>query len=237
MISELLKNSLPLYDLILPVSKKKVKFRPMTVKDEKILLLAQNTKSSVEIANAVIQIIERCFDIKSPQTLPIADIEKAFLELRAKSMGEQVSFLLRIDENKKINLTVNLNEFAIEGEPVDSHSIKINNDMVLILKSPDFSSICEKPYDDEIQIYKVLFKNCFKELQTKENTYKPEDVQDDDLFQFYDYMTSEQLNEFKKFIQKIPRFKKTIEYDDGEGNKKSITLMGIDSFFAYASAT
>jgi len=236
MISELLKKSLPSYEVILPISKKKVKIRPMTVKEEKILLIAQSTKSSTEAARAIIQVVENCADIKAPEKLPIADVEKLFLEIRAKSIGENLSFVIKDDDQRKVQISVNIEDFAVEGEISEKHSIAINDTMVLILKTPDFSSLSEVPYETD-DILKTVFKNSFFELQTTDNTYGILDVQQDDLDNFYDYMTPEQLKEFQKFVDKIPRLKKTIEYDDSNGNKKTMTLMGIDCFFAYASAT
>lgn len=236
MISELLKNSFPSYEVFLPVSKKKAKFRPMTVREEKILLLAQSTKSSVEAAKSIVQVIGNCFDIKFPEKLPIADVEKAFLALRSKSIGEKITFIIKSDEEKKIEISVDIENFELEGNPEETYKIKLNDEMVLILKNPNFASLCDSPYENE-EILKSMFKNCFLELQTVDNTYKKEDVEDNDLYQFYDYMTQEQLNQFKKFIENIPRLKKTIEYEDENGNKKPLTLVGIDSFFAFASAT
>lgn len=235
MISELLKNSFPSYDVILPVSKKKVKFRPMTVREEKILLLAQSTKSSVEAAKAILQVVTNCFDIKFPEKLAIADMEKAFLALRSKSIGEKITFIIKSDNDKKIEISVDIESFELEGNSDDIHKIKLNDEMMLVLRNPDFSSLCDSTDENE-EILKNMFKNCFYELQTADNTYKKEDVEDGDLFQFYDYMTQDQLNQFIKFVENIPRLKKTIKYDDLE-NKKTMTLVGIDCFFAFASAT
>lgn len=235
MISELLKNSLPEYEITLPVSNKKHKYRPMTVKEEKILLLAQDSKSLKEMARATAKILKNCFDIKNPEKLSIADAEMAFLELRAKSMGEKVNFSIKTDSGK-IPITLDITTFEVNDISNKSHKIKINEEMILMLKDPEFAYLCEID-EKESDIMKSLFKYCFVELQTKENVYKKDDVSDKDLSDFFDYMTTEQVNQFYDFVKKIPRMKKTIDYLDGSGEKKSITMMGIDSFFVYASAT
>jgi hypothetical protein len=235
MISELLKNSLPEYEITLPVSNKKHKYRPMTVKEEKILLLAQDSKSLKEMANATVKILKNCFDIKNPEKLSIADAEKAFLELRAKSMGETVNFSIKT-ETGKIPISLDITTFQVSNIGNKTHKIKINEEMMLVLKDPEFAYLCEIE-ENEQDIMKSLFRYCFVELQTKTNVYAKNDVNEKDLDDFFDYMTSEQVNQFYEFVKKIPRMKKTIDYATESGENKSITLMGIDSFFVYASAT
>lgn len=229
MISELLKNSLPEYEITLPVSNKTHKYRPMTVREEKILLLAQDSKSVKEMSRAAVKIIKNCFDIKNPEKLPIADVEKAFLELRAKSMGEKVNFSFKT-ENGKIPISLDVTTFEISKNSNKSYDLKLNDDMVLVLKDPEFGYLCQLD-EKESDIMKNIFKYCFVELQTKTNVYAKNDVTEKDLEDFFDYMTSDQINQFYDFVKKIPRMKKTIEYIDDNGEKKTITLMGIDSFF------
>lgn len=235
MISELLKNSLPQYEAMLPESKLKCKFRPMTVKEEKILLLAQQSDNIKEIANAVSIIIKNCFDIKNPEKLSIADVEKAFLELRSKSIGEKLSFFLKT-ENDNIPLEIDVRTFDYEENPNKTNKIKLNDDMVLVLKEPEFQYLMETA-GNESDSLKNVFKYCFSELQTSSNVYKKADVSAEDLSIFYDYMTREQLDKFYEFVEKIPRMVKTIEYTKKDGTKDKLTLRGIESFFVFASAT
>lgn len=235
MISELLKNSLPTYEITLPLSKKKHRFRPMTVKEEKILLLAQDTKSMKEMANAMCQIIKNCFDIKNPEKLPIADVEKAFLELRAKSAGEKVNFFLKTDKNK-IPIILDVTQFELNNFSQEKYEIKINEDMLLIVKYPEFKYLCDMDEHEQDSL-KDLFKYCFYELQTKTNVYKKDDVPLEEIDTFFDYMTTNHINLFYDFVKNIPRIKKTIEYVNDEKENKTFTITGIDSFFVYASAT
>lgn len=228
MISELLKQSLPEYEITLPISNKKHKFRPMTVREEKILLLAQETKSLKEMARAICKILKNCFDIKSPEKLSIADAEKAFLDLRAKSMGEKVSFSIKTEAGK-IPVFIDITEFEIENTLSKSHQIKLNDEMVLVLRDPEFGYLCDID-ENESDMMKNLFKYSFLELQTKTNVYKKDEVSMKDLEDFFDYMTTEQVNQFYNFVKKIPRLKKIIEYVH-EGEKKTFILTGIDSFF------
>lgn len=233
MISELLKNSLPQYEITLPESQQKFTFRPMTVKEEKTLLLAQQTESIKQVVLAVTNIIKNCFGIENPEKLSIADAEKAFLELRAKSIGEIVPLIVK-SENEKISIDMDLEKFEFEEKSNKNNKIKLNDNMILILKNPEFKylSIIDEKDDDNL---KKLFEYCFVELQTKNNVYKKETVSSEDLKTFYDYMTREQLLKFYEFVDSIPRMKQIINYTTKEGQQQNLTVRGIESFFVYAS--
>lgn len=238
MITELLKKTLPLYEIKLPVSKKTVRFRPMTVKEEKVLLLGQKSNSSREKALAMEQILSSCFEgLDSVKTLPIADVEKAFLSLRSKSIGEDVVFSLVCPATKEtVNIKLNLEEFELQENKNQKSSIKLSDDMVLMLEYPSFSYMLDEKDAKKDEI-KSIFKNCFVELQTTQNVFVKNEISDDELSSFYDLMTSKQLEEFKKFVSSIPRMKKTVTYTTKDGVERKVTLTGIESFFAYASAT
>lgn len=238
MITELLKKTFPSYEVELPISKKKYNFRPMTVKEEKILLLAQKSNSGTEMARAVAQVLKNCFEeMQNPEKMPIADVEKAFLHLRGKSIGEEASFEMICPETKEsIGIQVNLENFEFDKPKNRSNKIKLSDEMLLVLQEPTFSYLLndEDPEGDDIR---AIFKNCFLELQTSGNVFVKEEVSSEDLSSFYDLMTSKQLEEFKKYINSIPRMKKEINYTTKDGIIRKVTLMGIESFFAFASAT
>lgn len=238
MITELLKKTFPSYEVELPICKKKYNFRPMTVKEEKILLLAQKTNSGAEMAKAICQVLKNCFEnMTNPEKMAIADIEKAFLYLRGKSIGEEASFEMLCPETKEsIGIKVNLENFELNKIKNRSNKIKLSDDMLLVLEEPTFSYLLEDD-DPEGDNVRGMFKNCFSELQTSGNVFVRNEVSDQDIINFYDLMTTKQLEEFKKYIDSIPRMKKEINYTSKDGTQRKVTLMGIESFFAFASAT
>jgi hypothetical protein len=235
MISEILKQSLPSYEVTLPVCKKKYKFRPMTVREEKILLMALKSESKEEMSMALIQIIKNCFEnLKNPENLAIADAEKAFISIRSKSMGEETSFSIRCPETgEPVNLKVNLESFELEKKKQKSFEIRLSDDMLLVVREPTIEYMLSNEQDTE----KELFKNCFVELQTKNNTYSKTELSNSDIDEFYEYMTPKQIRNFMDFVDSIPRIRKKITYITSDGIQRSIDLFGIDSFFGYASAT
>jgi hypothetical protein len=236
MISELLKESLPTYEVYLPVCKKNHKFRPMTVKEEKILLLAQQSGSAKEMGNSLVQIIKNCFhDIPYPEQLAIGDAEKALLAIRSKSIGEEATFFIRCPETQEsVMIRVNMEEFSLNVGSSESTKIKLSEEMLLFMKHPTLKYLCENEEEDE---QKRQFRVCFLELQTKDNTIKKEELSDSDLNEFYDNMTAVQLAKFTEYIDAIPRMKKQILYKTKDGTQRNMELYGIDSFFAFASAT
>lgn len=238
MISELLKNSLPKYEMVLPTSKKTLKFRPMTVKEEKILLLAQQSMSVNLMANAMVQILKNCVDgLEKPEQLTMADAEKAFLMIRSKSMGEMANFVIKCPETKEpIPIQLNLENFEFENRKEENGKIKLSDDMLVVLKQPNLEYFLNYEEDSPDEL-KNLFKNCFLELQTPTNVYKKTELSMNDISEFYDYMTSKQLNLISEYMNTVPRFRKKIEYTTKDGIKREFILFGIDSFFAYASAT
>lgn len=236
MISELLKESFPIYEVDLPISKKKHKFRPMTVKEEKILLLAQQSGSAKEMGNSLVQIIKNCFhDLANPEQLAIADAEKAFLAIRSKSIGEEATFYIRCPETQESIMTrINMVEFLLDSGISENTRIKLSDEMILVMKHPTLKYFCEDLEEDE---QKRQFRVCFVELQTKDNTIKREELSDSDLNEFYDNMTSAQVAKFAEYIEAIPRMKKKISYKTKDGTSREMEIYGIDSFFAFASAT
>jgi hypothetical protein len=238
MISDFLKNNLPSYETVLPISKKKLRFRPMTVKEEKLLLVAQQSMSVPHIAQSMIQILKNCYeDLKNPEELAIADAEKAFLMLRCKSIGEEASFIIKCPfTNEAINTNINLENFTFDGIRDEIGKIKLTDNMMIVLREPTleyFLSYDESSGDD----LRNLFKNSFVELQTESNTYTKNEVSEADLNDFYDYLTTKQLKLISEYMNNIPRFKKKIKYTTKDGINREFLILGIDSFFGYASVT
>jgi hypothetical protein len=237
-LSEFLKNNFPKYEVTLPVSKKKIKFRPMTVREEKMLLLAQQSMSIQQMAQSMAQIFKNCCDeMNKPEQMPMVDAEMLFIAIRSKSMGEIVNFIIKCPETgEAINIKMDLDQFELKGDISNDGKIKLSDEIVLKLKQPTLSYFLnyDEKSDDELR---GLFKSCFIELQTPQNIYRKEEVKESDLDEFYDYLTNKQITLISDFMNKVPRFKKTIPYTGKDGIKRQFVLFGIDSFFGYASAT
>lgn len=235
MLSELLKKSLPNFEITLPSSNKKYKFRPMTVKEEKNLLLAQNEGTVPAMANAMKQIIETCFDgIKDAGNMDLLDVQTAYLNLRAKSVSEVFEFQIICPEtSEKINLKCDISSFKTSKKPENTHKVKLNDKMIIILKSPTLNYYINK--EENENDLKKLFLNCFVELQTDTDSISKNDTSEDDIQEFFDSLTVEQYNLLLKFFETIPKLELELNYVTKDTVNRNIKFNGIDSFFELAS--
>jgi hypothetical protein len=234
MLTEILKKSLPIFEVTLPASNKKYKFRPMTVKEEKNLLLAQSEGSVSSMAKAMKNIIENCYhDIKDAGNLSLIDAQMAYLNLRSKSVSEVFDFQIICPEtNEKINLKCDISLFKPNEKIENIYKVKFGNGMVLLLKSPDLNYYIEKETDDDL---KKLFANCFVEFQTSTDSITKNDTSEDDIEEFFDSLTMDQYNILIEFFRKIPKLELELPYKTKDGVSRSVKFNGIDSFFELAS--
>jgi hypothetical protein len=237
MLSELIKSTLPEYEITLPKSKQKVRFRPMTVKEEKVLLVNQHHGQKNHIYLGIKNIIESCFSgIKNTDSMDIIDVEKAFLHLRSKSIEENFKFgIVCPYTEENIILKTSIDNFKEIFPEKEMNKIKINDKMTLIMKYPTFSYLLERSESGEQD--KELFLNCFHELQTENDSYNKETVSKNDLSEFFDHLTKKQYQQVLNFFNSIPRLENEVKYVTSDGIERTIVIKGLDSFFELASAT
>lgn len=233
MISDLLKSSLPEYELNLPIANKKVKFRPMTVKQEKVLLLYQNDQLENK-AKAILNILSDCFpNMKNIEDMDIIDIEKCLLYLRAKSVSEQFEFGIQCPiTNENIPVFTSIEKF-VEVIPKQNFTIELSKELKLTMKNPKFSFYLENTKKEDT--IKNLFIHCFHELHTKGDVYTKSDVNENELSEFLDAMTNKQYEKIVTFLEQIPRIENSISYKTKDGVERELTIKGIESFFGLAS--
>lgn len=235
MLSEILKKSMPVYELKLPSNNKKVIYRPMSVKEEKNLLLAQNENTISTIALAIKNILQSCFEnIGNAEDLELIDVQKAFIYLRAKSMGEQFTFQMKCPfTDESLNLTCGLEDFVEKINSDRKHSIQINNEIAIVLDNPKLSYFIEKTNTEDS--IKELFVNCFKELHTKENVISKEDTNIQEIENFFDSLTVPQYEKIVEHFKNTPKIELTIKYKTKDGVQREVIFNGLDSFFELAS--
>lgn len=234
MLSDLLKKSMPVYELYLPSKNKKVSFRPMTVKEEKILLLAQNEAKISTIALAIGQILQNCFEnIDNPENLELIDVQKAFLNLRSKSMGEDFVFQIKCPyTGDDLKLNCNLKDFKEKIDSIRKNTIKINENITILMKNPSLSYFIEKQEEDSI---KELFVHCFQELHSEHQIITKSETSIEEIQELFDSFTVSQYEKVVEYFQSIPKMELTIQYVTKDKVKREITFNGLDSFFELAS--
>ncbi len=238
------KVTTPTYELLLPSTDRRVKFRPFLVKEEKILLIAMENNKEEEIFSAIKQIIKNClFDSIDVETLPIFDLEYIFLHIRAKSVGEVSKFRVLCPDDKKTYADIEVDLTKIEVQVDDEHTNKIVVDekrkLWIVLKYPSLSifknpkSISENPEE----AFKLVV-NCIDHIFEGEKVYPAKDSTEKELTSFLEELTQKDFEKVKQFFETMPKLKHEVEIENPKTKKKSkVMLQGLKDFFVSASPT
>ena len=231
------KLNTPTYELVLPSTGEKIKYRPFLVKEQKLLMLAQESKDDNQLTDAVSQLISNCtFEKIDPQTSPMFDIEYIFLRLRAKSIGEtaEVNMLCTDDNKTRVPVKINLEEIDVHMTVDHTNEITISEEppIKLILSYPRLKDVKDAPdgIDDFQKMFLVLNK-CIHEIHHGDKIFNAIDTTEKELDEFIDSMSSEQLNKVLKFYTSMPKLRHTVKFINPKTKvKNEVTLEGLSTF-------
>jgi len=238
------KIDVPLYEINLPLTNKKIKIRPFLVKEEKILLMAMESDDEDAIILAVKQIVNNCCITKiDVDELPILDLEYIFLQLRARSVGELIELQYKCnndikenDEIKKcdnvIKLSFNALEVEIDKVKKDFNKINLTKKLGVMMKYPSFNVLKKTEGLSETEMVAKMIANSIEYVFDEETIFYTKDVSEKDVFDFIDSLTREQFGKIQEFFDKIPKLKKNLNFKCSKcGYEEDILLEGIQSFF------
>jgi len=240
------KIDVPIYDVKLISTGKKVRFRPFTVKEEKLFLMATESEDSSATINTIKQVLSNCIvDEIDIESLPLFDIEFLFVNLRAKSISEVVNLKYRCnnmvksedDTEKKCNnlVEVDLNVLDIKPEAGANHTNKIDitDKLGIVMKYPKMDSISISTENkDDFDIVIDLIVDCIDYIYDADNVYYAKDSTKEELMDFLDSLQSKDLDKIKEFFETMPKMKKEIDFSCKKcGYHEKIELEGIQSFF------
>ena len=232
----------PTYELILPSTGKKVKYRPFLVKEEKLLILALDSKNQLEISNSVKDVLKKCVITRGVKIddLPTFDIEYLFLNIRAKSIGEDINLVVTCpdDRETEVNVTVYVDEIEVVKSKSHTPDIKLDGDMTLRMKYPSLSQFIENNFDTDDETKTTVDKtfqliaDCMDTVYTKEEAWESKDYSPDERLEFIEQLNSKQFKEVERFFATMPKLSHTIEVTNPNTKKKSsIVLEGLADFF------
>ena len=232
----------PTYELKLPSSSKKIKYRPFLVREEKILILALESKSESEITNAVTDVLKKCILTKGVDvdSLPTFDIEYIFLNIRAKSIGEDIKMTVTCPDDglTEVPVTVYVDEIKVVKPKDHKIDIVLDDNMTLRMKYPSISQFIENNFeveDDPETVVDKTFKvvaDCIDTVYTKEDVWDGKDYSPDERMQFVEQLNSKQYKEVEKFFSTMPKLSHTIEVvNPNTKEKNSVVLEGLADFF------
>ena len=233
------KLNTPTYELEVPSTDEKIKYRPFLVKEEKILLMAMESKDNTQIINAVKDIVSSCtFEKLNANTMPMFDMEYIFLNIRAKSVGEISKLKILCPDDKKTYASVELDLTKVEVQVGDEHSnkIELTDDMGIIMTYPTIDSFLESGIEniDASNMLEVIGTCILQIYEEKgEKVYQAKDQTKKELTEFIESMDSKQFKKLQSFFDTMPKLTHTIKVKNPKTKKTSdVKLTGLNDFFA-----
>ena len=232
------KLTTPTYELEIPSTDEKVKYRPFLVKEEKILMMALETKNESDIVQAVKDIVSSCtFNKVNLDAMPMFDVEYVFLNIRAKSVGEVSSFnVLCPDDGKTYaKCEVNLTDVKVQVDDNHTNKIELGNGTGMIMQYPTINSFAEtgiKTITAENML--EVISSCILQIYEEEGkkVYDPKDQTKKELTEFIEQLNTNQFKDVQNFFNTMPRLKHVVKVKNPKTKKESeITLTGLNDFF------
>lgn len=229
--------STPTYELTVPSTKEKIKYRPFLVKEEKALMLAHQSDDATTMLDTLKGVIKACtLDTLNVEKLAMFDIEYIFLQLRAKSVGEisELNFSCKQcnDPKAKMKVEIDLTQVDVTFNPEHTADIQLFGDVGVKMKYPSLQLINKlKSTDDVSAVFDIIIE-CIDCIYDNENVYASADQSKQELTDFINNLTQEQFTKLQKFFETMPKLEKTIEFDCPVCKyHHTQTIQGLDGFF------
>ncbi len=227
------KLNTPTYELERPSTGKKIKYRPFLVKEQKVLMMAQDSSDDTEISEAVGNLVQSCtFGEVDYQTSPMFDIEYLFLKIRGKSVGDKVELnLICPDDGKtQVKKTIDLEEVNIHMLDDHTNEIMISDEVKITFRYPILSDMKGVAVSDVATAFSVI-QSCISEIHYGDDVYRRTDISEKDIEEFIDSLTGDQFEKITAFFQSMPKLRHVVEVTNPKTKKKSeIVVEGLQSF-------
>ena len=233
------KLTTPIYELVVPSTDEKIKYRPFLVREEKILLIAMESGASEDIVQAVKSIVEECtFNKLNLGDMPMFDVEYIFLNIRAKSVGEISSLRLLCPDDSETytEVEVNLSEVIVQVEKEHTNKIELTDEMGIYMKYPTIDSFATTGITEVTpgNMLEVI-TTCIAQIYDKkgEEVFDAKDQTKEELIEFIEQLNTKQFAELQKFFDTMPKLKHVVKIENPKTKVKSdILLQGLGDFFA-----
>jgi len=234
------KIATPTYELELPSTKKTIKYRPFLVKEEKILILAMESEDNKQITNAVKDVISNCILTRGVKVEEFStfDIEYIFLNIRGKSVGEEVEVLVTCPDDNvtQVPTVINLDDIKVQVDEKHKRDIKLDDNLVLRMKYPSLNEFIKSNFNIE-NIVTVdetfdLICSCIEQVYTEEESWAASDCTKKELLEFIEQLSSKQFKEIEKFFETMPKLSHTLKVKNPKtGVESEVVLEGLSAFF------
>ena len=235
------KISTPTYELELPSSGQTVKYRPFLVKEEKVLVIALESEDNKQITNAIKAVLKSCIQTRGVKVehLPTFDIEYLFLNIRGKSVGEEleVNVICPDDEETQVKTTINLDDIQIEKDEKHTNKIKLDDNLMMEMKYPSLEQFIKNNFDfdekNQMDQSFELIATCIDKIYNEDEVWATADCTKKEVNEFLESMNSSQFKEIETFFETMPKLSHTIKVTNPQTKVESdVVLEGLASFFA-----
>ena len=231
------KIELPLFEAKIASSKEKVKFRPFTVKEEKILLMAQETNEPTQVLLAMKQIVNNCCLDIDAETLPLFDLEYLLLHIRGKSVNNMIQFTITDPETEKpVDCEIDIDQIELRIPEGHSKEIEINDDTRMIMRYPKLDQVsvfidAVMPENNTVDALFDVMVSCIECVVVGDEVQNLDDYSAEEIKQFVENLPGKAINDLKFFFESMPTLSYDLEYQNSEGETKRMVLEGTQTFF------
>ena len=236
------KISTPTYELEIPSTGKKVRYRPFLVKEEKILVMALESEDMAQITNAIIEILSECISTRGVKVAELAtfDIEYLFLNIRAKSVGEQIEVKVTCpdDGETQVEMAIDIDSIKVQKDKEHNNIIKLDDTLSMKLKYPSIDQFVENNFEVQGQSTGVdqsldMIASCIEMVYNADECWSASDCTKKEMQEFVEQMNTKQFKEIEKFFETMPKLTHTIVVKNPNTKKNNeIVLEGLASFFS-----
>ena len=235
------KIATPTYELELPSTGKTVQYRPFLVKEEKLLVIALESEDTKQITTAIKAVIKACIKTRGVkvEALPTFDIEYLFLNIRGKSVGENLDVNIICPDDKQTEVKVNINLDDIKCHKNEGHTnkIKLDDSLMMEMKYPSLDEFIKSNFDleekNQMDQSFQLIASCIDKIYSEEEVWASEDCTKKEMSEFLESMNSSQFKEIETFFETMPKLSHTLKVTNPKTKVESeVVLEGLASFFA-----
>ena len=231
----------PTFELDLPSTGQTIKYRPFLVKEEKLLLLALESEDTKQITTAIKTVIKNCIETRGikVEILPTFDIEYLFLNIRAKSVGEEVelSIICPDDGETTVPVKINIDDIKVEKTEGHDNKIKVDESIMMEMRYPSLEQFIKNNFDfsneNATEQSFEMIADCVDKIYTEKEVWSSSDVTKKEIVEFLDQMNSSQFKQIEKFFETMPKLAYTVKVKNPNTKVESeVVLEGLSSFFA-----
>ena len=235
------KIATPTYELELPSNGKTIQYRPFLVKEEKLLVIALESEDTKQITTAIKAVIKACIKTRGVkvEALPTFDIEYLFLNIRGKSVGEDldVNIVCPDDKETEVKVNINLDDIQCKKNPDHTNKIKLDDNLMMEMKYPSLDEFIKSNFDleekNQMDQSFDLIARCIDKIYSEEEVWASEDCTKKEMSEFLESMNSSQFKEIETFFETMPKLSHTLKVTNPKTNVESeVVLEGLASFFA-----